>query len=80
MTLLSENWDVDASKVHVQEQRGQNHYEEGGVRMKQWFKKIESLFSGGEGQKRSNTFRWLIILGLIGVGIMVFSSFINVKK
>lgn len=48
--------------------------------MKQWLKKIESLFSSGEGQKRSNTFRWLIILGLIGVGIMMFSSFVNVKK
>lgn len=36
---------------------------------------------GGEGgARRSQTFRWLIILGLIGVGIMLFNSFVNVKK
>lgn len=49
--------------------------------MRQWHKKMESWFGGGEGgQRRSQTFRWLIILGLIGVGIMLFNSFVNVKK
>ncbi|MGV2881973.1 stage III sporulation protein AG [Paenibacillus taichungensis] len=49
--------------------------------MRQWLKKMESWFGGGEGgQRRSQTFRWLIILGLIGVGIMLFNSFVNVKK
>ncbi|WP_338587743.1 stage III sporulation protein AG [Paenibacillus sp. Y5S-9] len=49
--------------------------------MKQWFKKMETWMGGGEGGvRRSQTFRWLIILGLIGVGIMLFNSFVNVKK
>ena len=49
--------------------------------MKQWLKKIEGLLGGGEGgARRSQTFRWLIILGLIGVGIMLFNSFVNVKR
>ncbi|NMI06571.1 stage III sporulation protein AG [Paenibacillus sp. SZ31] len=49
--------------------------------MKQWFKKMETWMGGGEGgARRSQTFRWLIILGLIGVGIMLFNSFVNVKK
>ncbi|MCM3784115.1 stage III sporulation protein AG [Neobacillus mesonae] len=39
------------------------------------------LGSGGDGaSKRSQTFRWLIIIGLIGVAIVIFSSFINVKE
>ncbi|WP_339177643.1 stage III sporulation protein AG [Paenibacillus sp. FSL R5-0701] len=49
--------------------------------MKQWFKKMETWMGVGEGgARRSQTFRWLIILGLIGVGIMLFNSFVNVKK
>ncbi|MDT0123664.1 stage III sporulation protein AG [Paenibacillus sp. RRE4] len=49
--------------------------------MKHWFKKLERWMGGGEGgAKRSQTLRWLIILGLIGVGIMLFNSFVNVKK
>lgn len=49
--------------------------------MKQWFRKMETWMGGGEGgARRSQTFRWLIILGLIGVGIMLFNSFVNVKK
>ncbi|KAE8557832.1 stage III sporulation protein AG [Paenibacillus polymyxa] len=35
---------------------------------------------GGDGAKRFNSFRWLLILGLIGVAIMLFNSFVNVKK
>ncbi|WP_211745163.1 stage III sporulation protein AG [Paenibacillus sp. Marseille-Q4541] len=30
--------------------------------------------------KRNQTFRWLIIVGLIGVAIIIISSFINVKE
>lgn len=37
--------------------------------------------SSEEGQvKRNQTFRWLIIVGLIGVAIIIISSFINVKE
>ncbi|MDQ0655261.1 hypothetical protein QF041_000028 [Paenibacillus sp. W2I17] len=37
--------------------------------MKQWFKKMETWMGGGEGgARRSQTFRWLIILGLIRGG------------
>lgn len=36
---------------------------------------------GGAGSpKRSHTFRWLIILGLLGAAIMLFNSFVNVKR
>lgn len=35
---------------------------------------------GADGPKRFNSFRWLLILGLIGVAIMLFNSFVNVKK
>lgn len=49
--------------------------------MRKWLKKIEVWLGGGEdGGRRSQTFRWLIILGLIGVGIMLFNSFVNVKQ
>ncbi|MWV45041.1 stage III sporulation protein AG [Paenibacillus sp. HJL G12] len=50
--------------------------------MGKWFKKLEQWISGGGqgGGKRINTFRWLIILGLIGVAIVLFNSFVNVKK
>lgn len=34
---------------------------------------------GPGGAKRSSTFRWLLILGLVGVAIMLFYSFVNVK-
>ncbi|MNB77772.1 hypothetical protein D3C75_244610 [compost metagenome] len=49
--------------------------------MANWLKKLEQWASGGSGSpKRSHTFRWLIILGLLGVAIMLFNSFVNVKK
>ncbi len=50
--------------------------------MGKWFKKLEEWISGGGqgGGKRINTFRWLIIVGLIGVAIILFNSFVNVKK
>ncbi|MCC3379726.1 stage III sporulation protein AG [Paenibacillus farraposensis] len=49
--------------------------------MGKWLKKLEKWMGGGEeGAKRFNSFRWLLILGLIGVAIMLFNSFVNVKK
>ncbi|MEC0181700.1 stage III sporulation protein AG [Paenibacillus peoriae] len=49
--------------------------------MGKWMKKLEKWMGGGEeGSKRFNSFRWLLILGLIGVAIMLFNSFVNVKK
>lgn len=49
--------------------------------MANWLKKLEQWAGGGSGSpKRSHTFRWLIIIGLLGVAIMLFNSFVNVKK
>ncbi len=49
--------------------------------MGNWLKRLEQWLGGGAGGARKiQTFRWLIILGLIGVAIMLFNSFVNVKK
>ncbi|WP_199794846.1 stage III sporulation protein AG [Paenibacillus faecalis] len=49
--------------------------------MGRWLKKVEQWLGGGlEGTKKMQTFRWLIILGLVGVAIMLFNSFVHVKK
>lgn len=49
--------------------------------MGNWLKKLEQWAGGGEGNpKRAHTFRWLILLALLGAGIMMFNSFVNVKK
>lgn len=49
--------------------------------MGNWLKRLEQWLGGGPGGARKmQTFRWLIILGLVGVAIMLFNSFINVKK
>ncbi|KAF6636671.1 MULTISPECIES: stage III sporulation protein AG [Paenibacillus] len=49
--------------------------------MSKWLKKLEQWLGGGaDGAKRFNSFRWLLILGLIGVAIMLFNSFVNVKR
>lgn len=49
--------------------------------MLNWWKKLESLIGRGlEGKKKVNAYRLLIILGLIGVAIMLFNSFVNVKQ
>lgn len=49
--------------------------------MLNWWKKLESLIGSGlEGKKKVNAYRLLIILGLIGVAIMLFNSFVNVKQ
>lgn len=50
--------------------------------MGKWLKKLEEWLGGigPGGANRITTFRWLIILGLIGVAIVILSSFVNVKK
>lgn len=41
-----------------------------------WLKKMEELLSGGPGgNRRVKTFRWLILIGLIGCGLMIVNSF-----
>lgn len=46
-----------------------------------WLKKLEQwIGKGADGKKRANTFRLLLILGLAGVAIMLFNSFVNVKE
>lgn len=46
-----------------------------------WLKKLEQwLGRGAEGKKTASTFRWLLILGLVGIAIMLFNSFVNVKQ
>ncbi|MBW4840115.1 MAG: stage III sporulation protein AG [Paenibacillaceae bacterium] len=46
-----------------------------------WLKKLEQwLGRGTEGKKTVSTFRWLLILGLVGIAIMLFNSFVNVKQ
>ena len=49
--------------------------------MRNWYKRVEQWIGGGAGgAKKISAFRWLIILGLVGVAIVLFSSFVNVKK
>ncbi|WP_207383600.1 stage III sporulation protein AG [Paenibacillus solani] len=49
--------------------------------MGNWLKRLEQWLGGGaNGARKMQTFRWLIILGLVGVAIMLFNSFVNVKK
>ncbi|WP_410768254.1 stage III sporulation protein AG [Fontibacillus sp. BL9] len=46
-----------------------------------WLKKLEQwLGKGADGKKRSQTFRLLLIVGLVGLAIMLFNSFVNVKR
>ncbi|MMZ59905.1 hypothetical protein D3C76_657350 [compost metagenome] len=46
-----------------------------------WFKKLEEwMGKGKDGKKRTQTFRLLLIIALIGIAIMLFNSFVNVKK
>lgn len=46
-----------------------------------WFKKLEQwIGKGADGKKRTQTFRLLLIIGLIGLAIMLFNSFVNVKQ
>ncbi|WP_211184596.1 stage III sporulation protein AG [Paenibacillus lemnae] len=49
--------------------------------MGKWINRLEQWLGGGSGgAKKVQTLRWLIILGLLGVAIMLFNSFVHVKK
>lgn len=46
-----------------------------------WLKKLEKWIGQGDGgSKRTHTFRLLLIIGLVGIAIMLFNSFVNVKR
>lgn len=46
-----------------------------------WLKKLEQwIGKGADGKKRTHAFRLLLIIGLIGLAIMLFNSFVNVKQ
>lgn len=46
-----------------------------------WFKKLEQWFGKGtDGKKRAQTFRLVLILGLVGLALMLLYSFVNVKQ
>jgi stage III sporulation protein AG len=44
----------------------------------QWMEKW--LGGGPNGTKRMNTFRWLLLMGLVGAAFMILNSFITVKE
>lgn len=49
--------------------------------MGKWLQFIEKWLGGGQGAvKRIQTFRWLIIIGGLGVAILILHSFIQVKE
>ncbi|MFC4078227.1 stage III sporulation protein AG [Salinithrix halophila] len=49
--------------------------------LKRLFDRVESFLGGGEkGAGRVSTFRWLLILGCLGVAIMILSSFFSVHE
>jgi stage III sporulation protein AG len=49
--------------------------------MAKWIKQMEQWIGGGPGgDKRVRTFRYLILIGLIGTAIMIFTSFLSVKQ
>ncbi|WP_123040913.1 stage III sporulation protein AG [Cohnella candidum] len=48
--------------------------------MAKWLERLESFIGGGSGGgRRIKTFRWLILLGLIGAALLLASSLLNVK-
>ncbi|MDF2815519.1 MAG: stage sporulation protein [Paenibacillus sp.] len=48
--------------------------------MGKWIQLVEKWVSGGSGGvKRISAFRWLMLIGLIGVGLMVMNSFLTIK-
>ncbi|GIP37611.1 stage III sporulation protein AG [Paenibacillus sp. J31TS4] len=48
--------------------------------MANWLKVLESRLGGGEGgPKRIRTFRWLLLVGLLGAALMILNSFLTVK-
>jgi stage III sporulation protein AG len=45
-----------------------------------WLQWLEQKVGGGPGgPKRVGTFRWLMLLGLLGVALMILNSFLNIK-
>jgi stage III sporulation protein AG len=52
--------------------------------MPKWWNKLEAFISSGgkneNGKRKLNTFRLLILIALIGMAIMLFNSFVHVKK
>ncbi|WP_152394062.1 stage III sporulation protein AG [Paenibacillus guangzhouensis] len=51
--------------------------------MAKWLQSLEKWVGGGPGgTKRVQTFRWLLILGLVGIGLLLFAAFnhMNVKQ
>lgn len=48
--------------------------------MAKWLHKLETYIGGGPGgPKRVKTFRWLILIGLVGAALILASSFIKMK-
>lgn len=48
--------------------------------MGKWMQWMEQKFGGGPGgTKRTNTFMWLILIGLLGAALMIMNSFLTVK-
>jgi stage III sporulation protein AG len=46
------------------------------MQMGSFLKKMEQWLSGGpNGTKKVKTFRWLLLIGLVGSGLMIFNSF-----
>ncbi len=43
-----------------------------------WLTQLEQKLGGNE--KKTNTFRWILLLGCIGMGIMLLSSFLYVEE
>ncbi|MBP3964363.1 MULTISPECIES: stage III sporulation protein AG [Paenibacillus] len=49
--------------------------------MANWLSGLESTIGKGQGgPKRVKTLRWLLIIGLIGIGLMVVNSFLSYQK
>lgn len=49
--------------------------------MGKWLQWFEQKIGGGpSGGKRVQTIRWLLLVGLVGVGFMIMNSFIQVKE
>jgi stage III sporulation protein AG len=46
-----------------------------------FLQKIEQWVGGGPGgTKRINTFRWLLLIGLVGISFMILNSFLHVEQ
>ncbi|TYP77871.1 stage III sporulation protein AG [Paenibacillus methanolicus] len=48
--------------------------------MAKWLEGFEKLVGGGPGgEKRVKTMRWLLLIGAIGIGLVLFNSFLTVR-